>query len=98
MALTPDHEPRSGASAQRGRPAASACWQAGTFTLPATGRIRLVQQRISVVLPAPFGPRTAVNTPCLAFNDSPSSTARPLNLTTKSSTRTALSGLGTDEF
>jgi hypothetical protein len=49
-------------------------------------------------LPAPLGPRTAVSAPVLASSESPSRTARPLNLTIKSVTRTALSGLGTDEF
>ena len=60
--------------------------------------MRLVQHRMRVVLPAPLGPRTAVSAPVMACNVSPSSTARPPNLTTRSSTRTAVSGLGTEKF
>ena len=63
-------------------------------TLP--GRISPVQQRSSVVLPAPFGPSTAVKAPGSARSDNPSSTARPPSVTDRSSTTSAASGRGTD--
>jgi hypothetical protein len=99
MVLIPDQEPAlCGISPIRPDSWGESADDPSTATVPEAGRIRSVQHRISVVLPAPFGPSTAVSAPVSASSESPSRTARWPNLTTKSATRTALSGLGTDEF
>jgi hypothetical protein len=64
-----------------------------TEIVPPSGGTRPAQQRIRVVLPAPFGPSSAVSRPARADRDTPSSTVRPPNRTVSPSIDSA--GLGT---
>src|SRR5215510_4512187 len=62
---------------------------------PAVGRRKPVTMANSVVLPAPFGPISAVMRPASAVNDAPSTASRPPKRFDTASTRRSGSAMGT---